>query len=157
MRNATLCLPIKDGKILLGVKKKGFGIGKLNGFGGKQEEGEHIDDTAIRELREEIGLTTTKENIRKMAEVDFFFPHAAKEKNWNQTVHIYLVDGWEGYPQESDEMSFEWHDVNKIPFERMWKDDPHWMPLILEGKRLKATFHFAEDNNSIERKEINIL
>ena len=124
MRNATLCLPIKDGKILLGVKKKGFGVGKLNGFGGKQEEGEHIDDTAVRELDEEIGLKTTKEKMRKMAEVDFFFPHR-DNKDWDQQVHIYLVDEWQGNPQESDEMSFEWHHVDNIPFERMWKDDPH--------------------------------
>ena len=153
MRNATICLPIKDGKILLGMKKRGFGIGKLNGFGGKQEEGEHIDDTAIRELREEIGLSATKENIRKMAEIDFFY----KKKDWNQTVHIYLVNSWEGFPQESEEMGFEWHNIKNIPFERMWQDDADWLPLILNGKKIKASFSFKEDNNTVESKQINIL
>lgn len=156
MRNATLCLPIKNGKILLGVKKKGFGIGKLNGFGGKQNENEHIDDTAIRELEEEIGLKTARDGMRKMAEIDFFFPHR-ETRDWDQTVHIYIVDEWEGLPIESEEMSFEWHDLDKIPFERMWKDDPHWLPLIVEGKRLKAIFNFGEDNNAIESKEIKVL
>ena len=51
-------------------------------------------------------------------------------------------------------MSFEWHDIDKIPFERMWQDDFHWLPLVLKGKRLKAVFHFAEDNNLIEKKNI---
>ena len=67
MRSATLCIPIKQGKILLGVKKRGFGIGKLNGFGGKPQENEHIDDAAIRELEEEIGLKTKKHHLKKMA------------------------------------------------------------------------------------------
>ena len=156
LRNATLAIPIQGDKILLGMKKKGFGIGKLNGFGGKQQENEHIDDTAIRELEEEIGLKTTRQGIRKMAEIDFFFPHR-EDRSWDQTVHIYLVDSWTCNPVESDEMSFEWHSVNNIPFARMWNDDFYWLPLILKGKRLKATFNFAADNNSIETKQITEL
>jgi 8-oxo-dGTP diphosphatase/2-hydroxy-dATP diphosphatase len=38
------------------MKKRGFGKGKWNGFGGKVEEGECIEDSAIRELEEECGL-----------------------------------------------------------------------------------------------------
>jgi hypothetical protein len=34
----TLCVPINDGKVLLGMKKRGFGAGRWNGFGGKMEE-----------------------------------------------------------------------------------------------------------------------
>jgi hypothetical protein len=41
-RQATLCLIIdKDKKrILLAMKKRGFGVGKYNGFGGKVKEDE---------------------------------------------------------------------------------------------------------------------
>jgi hypothetical protein len=30
----------KEGKLLLGMKKRGFGMNKYNGFGGKVEKGE---------------------------------------------------------------------------------------------------------------------
>ena len=40
---------IKDSsKILLGYKKRGFGIGRWNGFGGKVQPGESIENAAKR-------------------------------------------------------------------------------------------------------------
>ena len=42
----TLCLAIQDGRLLLGMKKRGFGARWWNGFGGKIEEGETIEETA---------------------------------------------------------------------------------------------------------------
>jgi 8-oxo-dGTP pyrophosphatase MutT (NUDIX family) len=39
------------------MKKRGFGNGKYNGFGGKVENGETIQQAAIRETIEESGLT----------------------------------------------------------------------------------------------------
>ncbi len=38
----------RPGKILLGMKKRGFGTGKFTGFGGKVEKGEEIIQAAIR-------------------------------------------------------------------------------------------------------------
>ena len=40
--------------MLLGMKKRGFGTGKWNGFGGKVEVGETVADAAQRELEEEV-------------------------------------------------------------------------------------------------------
>ena len=44
----TLALVRQGEFILLGLKKKGFGEGKWNGFGGKVEHGETICQAAIR-------------------------------------------------------------------------------------------------------------
>ena len=35
-------------RVLLGMKKRGFGAGKWNGFGGKLEPGETIEEAAKR-------------------------------------------------------------------------------------------------------------
>ena len=56
MRVCTLVI-INDGeRVLLGMKKRGFGQGRWNGFGGKVAPGETIDAAASRELREEAGI-----------------------------------------------------------------------------------------------------
>lgn len=44
----TLVLVVQPGKVLLGMKKRGFGAGKWNGFGGKVQPGETIEDAARR-------------------------------------------------------------------------------------------------------------
>ena len=152
MRDTTLILPMRDGRILLGMKKRGFGVGKLNGFGGKLNEGESIVEAAVRELAEEIGLEAAVDNLNKMAELEFRFPHA--DDDWDQVVHVFLIEDWNGEPRESEEMGFEWHDLDNIPFERMWDDDKHWLPEVLSGRKVRCKFSFGEDNSTIDAQEI---
>jgi len=54
MKQTTLCYLIKEKpqiQILLGMKKRGFGEGKLNGFGGKVKESETVEEAARAERR----------------------------------------------------------------------------------------------------------
>ena len=51
----TLVLLRQENWVLLGMKKRGFGVGKWNGFGGKLEPGETVVEAAAREVREECG------------------------------------------------------------------------------------------------------
>lgn len=44
----TLIVVKKNDQVLLGYKKRGFGVNKWNGFGGKVEKGESIERCAIR-------------------------------------------------------------------------------------------------------------
>jgi len=151
IKQATLCFLVQKGRILLGMKKRGFGAGKWNGFGGKVNEDEKIEETAIRELQEECGIKTS--SVEKMAELTFLFPY---KKEWNQTVHVFLVKEWEGEPLETEEMKPRWFRTDSLPFENMWQDDPHWLPHILKGKKVKARFVFGKDNESIDDMEIHI-
>ena len=152
MKDTTLILSMRDGRLLLGMKKRGFGVGKLNGFGGKLNEGESIVEAAVRELFEEVGIEALADDLKKVAELTFLFPHA--EEDWDQVVHVYSVDKWSGEPSESEEMSCEWHDFDKVPFERMWEDDQHWLPRVLAGDKVRGKFSFGEDNSSIIAQEI---
>lgn len=130
-KQMTLCMfqDPKTGKILLGMKKRGFGAGRYNGFGGKLEPGETPEQSAKREVLEEIGVT-----IKDMELVGhILFSIEGDEKD--PEVFIYRVMSWEGEPVESEEMAPEWFEVDKLPFDRMWQSDTHWFPLFLEGKR----------------------
>lgn len=44
----TLVMVVQPGRVLLGMKKRGFGAGRWNGFGGKVQAGETIEDAARR-------------------------------------------------------------------------------------------------------------
>jgi len=151
MKHKTLCLPVKNGKILLGMKKRGFGVGKINGFGGKVKPDETVEEAATRELFEEVGLEVRPNELKKVGELSFVFPHSEGD---NQIAHVFLIDSWEGEPRESEEMGFEWFSFNDIPFDKMWDDDKYWLPLVLGGRKIRGKFSFREDNSTMDTKEI---
>lgn len=145
----TLCYvldPNPPGRILLGLKKRGFGAGKYNGFGGKPEVGESILEAAIRELHEESGVRVDPSQLRSVALIQFAF---LARPEWNQRVHVFLTETWHGIPVETEEMSPRWFPTNAIPYTQMWADDGYWLPRVLGGQRIRARFTFDHDNETI--------
>lgn len=156
MRQVSLSLLVKeDGNnryMLLAMKKRGFGKGRWNGVGGKpdSEKGDrNVLDSAIREAEEEIGVKIR--NPEKVAIMDFHFPEVPKEKDFDQQVHAFLVQEWEGEPVETEEMKPEWFNIKNIPFDKMWDDDKLWLPHVLDGKKLKAKFVFDKKDKTIDK------
>ena len=66
--------------------------------------------------------------------------------------HLYVASEWQGEPTESDEMKPEWFDIQSIPYDKMFPDDKYWLPLILEGRKIKAYFDFDEEWNLLGKK-----
>lgn len=157
LRNATLVFLIKrnDGKITdicLAMKKRGFGMNRWNGVGGKvDDQNETIEEAAKRETKEEILVDV--ESLDKVAELTFYFPHNSA---WDQMVHVYLAENWKGSPTESDEMRPKWFSVNDLPFQDMWPDDVFWLPEVVKGNLLRATFKFGE-NDIVLDKNVEIV
>lgn len=144
---STLVMLQKNGKLLLGMKKRGFGAGNWNGFGGKQHEGETLEEAAVRELQEECGVVVRPENLRKFAYKVFHSP-----KFDDVFVHTYTADIWEGEPVETEEMKPEWFEFTDIPFDSMWPDDRLWVPKFLAGETFHGEFWFDADG-AVERFE----
>ena len=142
----TLCLAVQDGKILLGMKKRGFGAGRYNGFGGKVEEGETITEAARREMEEECGVTITAFELVGVHEFEF-----AHERGNILEVHVFRIDAFGGEPQETEEMKPEWFALDAIPYDTMWPDDRYWMPLFLAGKKFRTKFLFGEGDAVLEQ------
>ncbi len=154
MRDATLVFLIKGNpvtEVLLGYKKAGFAQGKLNGFGGKVEVGETIEHATVRELEEEAGIRVAEHDLSEMAHLTFFFP---ARPEWDQVVHVFLARRWQGEPAESNEMRPRWCKTTEIPFADMWQDDPHWLPRVLAGQRVKASFTFEADNETVAEARV---
>lgn len=153
IKKMTICFLVKQDSegnalVCLAKKKRGYRVGKINGYGGKQELGETLEETAYRELIEESGVKKAK--LNKVAKIDFCDPDLTHE------CHVYLSNSWEGAPVETEEMTPEWHPITKIPFDRMGAADPHWIPHVLEGKLVHAVFHY-NDANIMTKVDVRIL
>lgn len=132
----TLCL-LQDGdRLLLGQKKRGFGLDKWNGFGGKLEPGESVEAAAHREMLEESGITILDMEERGLLLFSF------EDGTPDLEVHVFAVTKFSGEPQESDEMIPKWFPVDQLPQDQMWADDVYWMPSFLAKKKFRGNFHF---------------
>lgn len=138
----TTLVYLKDGdKILLSLKKRGFAEGKLNGVGGKLKEGETIENTVIRETKEEIDVDLIE--YEKVGLIDFIEIYKGEKEN--VVMHVYIASKWEGEPKESDEVKPVWVDISNMPYDQMMPDDKYWLPQVLEGKKINAKFEFDEN------------
>lgn len=146
----TICCVHNDTHILLGeIIKEGKLKGMYNGFGGKVEQGETIEEAAKRELWEECQITPLDMFSRGIIEFSF-------EENGNPfdgkptlEVHVFSVTRFEGEPTETNEMRPRWFLHGEIPFDKMWPDDPYWMPLLLAGKNFKGKFYLKNTKEII--------
>lgn len=151
----TLLFLRDSDRILLAMKKRGFGADRFNGVGGKVEPGETIEQALVRECNEEIGVTPV--TFAKVGECDFVQQEG--EKPWRMYVHIYICTEWQGEPQETEEMAPSWVDTKDIPYERMWQDDILWLPSVLDGKKIFGSFTFDEHDTMLTHdvKEVETL
>ena len=140
----TLCIIHQYPKILLGMKKRGHGEGKWNGFGGKVEKGETIEQGAIREMKEESGIKISKMN--KLGILEF----AYQDGSGNMEVHIFYVKEFKGSPAETEEMKPKWFHIDEIPYNQMWSDDKYWLPMFLDEKSFKGKFIFNKFNEIVD-------
>ena len=149
----TLCIVHQHPRVLLGMKKRGFGAGRFNGFGGNVEPHESVEDAARREVHEEAGVVVDK--LQKHAILEFEF----KGNPEILEVHVFKASLFQGEPVESEEMKPQWFYVDEIPFDSMWPDDRHWIPLFLAGKKFKGRFLFGKDDAILAKhlEEIEIV
>ena len=136
-------------RLLLGLKKTGFGAGNYNGYGGKIEKGETMINCAIRELEEESGIKLSAEDLRSRGRLDFDMV----EDKLDIEVHIYsyaLEINERIEAVETDEMRPKWFPFDKIPYDAMWLDDKYWLPLVIGGHDVNGTFKFLDHDTLLD-------
>lgn len=143
-KECTLCFIIKEDKILLGRKKRGFGNCKWDGFGGKIEAGETVEDAAIREIGEESKIRAEKSDLEKVAEIDFIF---CNDPSLDNHTFVYILKTWKGEPLETEEMQPKWFQIDELPFDEMWSCDAQWIPLVLSGRKIRASVRFKDKDD----------
>lgn len=142
----TRLSPEGNRQVLLGRKKKGLGMGNIVGLGGKLESGETAVDAAVREIEEESSLVVAASALTELGLLTYLFPH---REEWSQESTVFVCDQWSGTPRESNELNPLWFDVATLPVDEMWDDARHWLPGVLNGVSVRATFTFGADLESV--------
>jgi len=132
---AVLTFVRDSGKLLVILKKRGLGTGKINGPGGRVEPGETWAQAAVRETQEETGVTPS--GLEASAELRFQFTNG-----YSLDVRVFTASGWSGQLTACDEADPFWQPEDDLPWARMWADDSLWLPLVLTGRRVRAWFVF---------------
>ena len=129
---------VMDGdKILLILKKRGLGEGYYNAPGGHIELEETSLEAAVRETKEETGLTVS--GLKEKGTLRFQFKDGLR-----MVCYVFIADSWEGELKECDEARPFWTDKNAIDYDMMWKDDKLWLPLLLEEREFEGWFIFSD-------------
>ena len=106
-RKAVRCYLIKDNKVVVTKYKEG---NKKAGYyeipGGKIEDGETPQQTAIREMKEETGLII--KNLKYKGNLIIEYPNRVFD------FDMFLCNECEGEPQEFEENTSEWIEINEL-------------------------------------------
>lgn len=135
---ATLVFVVEQDQILLIRKKRGLGLGKVNGPGGKLDPGEDAVTCARRECEEELGIRVGE--LDCMGEHKFQFVDGYSIHCW-----VFRTFSYEGEAIETDEAVPLWTALDEIPYDEMWEDDRLWLPLLIQGQRFSARWVFDDD------------
>ena len=127
MKLATLCYIRQDGYTLMIHRVKVAGdmhAGKWNGLGGKLEPGETPEECALREIREEAGLSAANPRLRGI----ITFPGFSNGEDWY--TFLYVVDEFQGDLIDSREGDLEWIPNDELLDLNLWEGDRIFIPWL---------------------------
>lgn len=127
MTETTLCYIEKDNQYLMLLRNKkavDLNEGKWIGVGGKLEAGETPEQCALREIREETGLTA----LRLIARGVITF----RSDVWGEErMYLYTVPEFEGELTACDEGELHWVDKDDVFDLRLWDGDRIFLHYLL--------------------------
>ncbi|MEE4195644.1 MAG: NUDIX domain-containing protein [Anaerolineae bacterium] len=152
---ATLVVVVHpDGEqILMGRKLRGFGKGKITGYGGKQEPDETPLQAIRREFHEESSFLLPEAAFEYAGAIDFEFPY---HPDWGFECHVFRVDDFDQTPPVSDELDPRWVRLDGLPQSEMWADNAFWLALAAQGEHFTARFTYAPDNAHLESYHVRL-
>jgi 8-oxo-dGTP diphosphatase len=137
--------PLGD-EVLIGRKLTGLGAGRSVGPGGKLQHGETPAQAAIREVAEETGVIVDPSALEPRGVLDYLFP---TKPSWTQRSFVFVCRSFSGDPVASSELVPEWWPVTGPPFDAMWDDARFWLPEVLAGGEVVASFEFGADLSTV--------
>ena len=146
MKNTTLIYIEKDGKTLLlhrTKKKNDLNHDLWVGIGGHCEEDESPEDCALREAKEETGLTLTEYKYRGV--VTF-----VSDKYEGEYMHLFTSSDFVGDIIECDEGDLEWIENERVLSLPAWEGDRLFLELLRKDEPFFSLKLVYEGSNLAE-------
>lgn len=119
---AACALVDPDGRVLLAQRPAGKPMAGLWEFpGGKVEPGERPEETLIRELKEELGITVSEPCLAPLTFASHLYP------DFHLLMPLYVCRRWEGIVTALEGQGVAWVKPNKL---RDYKMPPADEPLV---------------------------
>lgn len=125
-------------------KKNDINHDKWIGVGGGFEHGESPEECALRETREETGLTLTDCRFRGIVTFDC-------EGQETLYMHLFTASGWTGELTDCDEGELEWVPKEKVYDLPIWEGDKIFFRL-LEQERPFFSLKLSYDRGDVLRR-----
>jgi 8-oxo-dGTP diphosphatase len=98
-----------DGRVLLAERPAGKSMAGLWEFpGGKVEAGERPEDTLIRELKEELGITVSEPCLAPLTFASHTYP------DFHLLMPLYVCRRWEGIVSAKEAQRLAWVRPNRL-------------------------------------------
>jgi 8-oxo-dGTP diphosphatase len=119
---AACALVDPDGRVLIAQRPEGKSMAGLWEFpGGKIEAGEQPEQSLIRELREELGITVKQECLAPLTFASHSYP------DFHLLMPLYVCRRWEGFVEAREKQRLKWVRPNEL---RNYPMPPADEPLI---------------------------
>lgn len=130
IRKGTVCFILDRDQLLLALIEYSPTDRKWNGIGGFVEIGETLEETVVREAREETYLELDKSSLKKVAEL-----------NGHIQLNVFLTRSWSGELKikEPSLKELRWFSITDLPYSQMFPGTENWLPKVLAGKLLRLT------------------
>ena len=124
---AAVALVDADGRVLIAQRPPGKALAGLWEFpGGKVESGERPEETLIRELAEEVGITVREPCLAPLT----FASHAYEE--FHLLMPLYLCRRWEGFVVPREGQALRWVRPNRLREFPMPPADEPLIPALID-------------------------
>ncbi len=122
---AACALIDPDGRVLVALRPPDKSMAGLWEFpGGKVEVGERPEETVIRELREELGISIQEPCLAPFA----FASHSYAD--FHLLMPLYVCRRWEGSPAPREHSALKWVKPNELSHYRMPPADLPLIPML---------------------------
>lgn len=116
-----------DKRVLIAKRPEGKGMAGLWEFpGGKVESGERPEDTLIRELHEELGITVKEPCLAPLTFASFPYP------DFHLLMPLYVCRRWEGLVEAREHADLKWVKPGKLRDYPMPPADEPLIPALID-------------------------